>query len=447
MLRRFPRVVFLGVLFLSSVLPLFGSGFMIREQSAAGLGNAFAGSNTGAHDLSDMFFNPASMFSQDNREAQLSFSSLAINSTYQAQTATNILGTAIPGNLAGSDIAPTANIPAFYATVAHGPKQKFGLAVNAPWGLESNNPAGWVGRYHALSSKMKTLNLTPMWGWKMGDRTAGAIGWQRQKIEATMDNAIDFGTIGAISKIPGATPGKQDGYASVEGDAWGNGFVLGLLHEFDARNKAGLSYRSQVKNTLHGTGIFAFDTAGVGKTLAAATKAFSNTGVSAEMNTPSVLGFGYQHRFNDRWLALLDVSKTGWSNFQELRVKFDNPAQADSVTNEKWHDSWFYALGFQYKPQSKLTWKIGTAFDQAPVDDEYRVPRIPISSSRWLTLGASWKASDDTVLDLSVARLSYGDAPIRLSAKDTGNTFRGNLIGSYQTSVTIIGFSVQTKFR
>lgn len=48
----------LGVAFASQA---WGSGFALKEQGGAGLGNAFAGVTAAAEDLSTLFFNPAGL--------------------------------------------------------------------------------------------------------------------------------------------------------------------------------------------------------------------------------------------------------------------------------------------------------------------------------------------------------------------------------------------------
>ncbi len=89
---------------------------------------------------------------------------------------------------------------------------------------------------------------------------------------------------------------------------------------------------------------------------------------------------------------------------------------------------------------------MGVAMDQGPVDDQYRNPRIPTSGNKWFSGGFTWRASDDSWLDLGAARINYDDGPIRLSAKDTGSTFRGTLTGSFKTSINILGMSLQLRF-
>ena len=37
----------------------------------------------------------------------------------------------------------------------------FGLGVNAPFGLKTDYDDGWIGRYQALKSQIKTINVNP----------------------------------------------------------------------------------------------------------------------------------------------------------------------------------------------------------------------------------------------------------------------------------------------
>lgn len=440
----------LPVLLLGAVLiscpEVLASGFMVREHSTAGLGTAFSGLHSGAHDLADVFFNPAALGQSNGTQVSLSMQSLSINSTFKLNSATNVLGMPIPGNPGGADVAPQATIPAFYLAMDAGRDTRFGVAVNAPWGLRTVQPAGWVGRYHALESDLKSLNTTPMLSRKVSTTTTLALGVQLQKVEASLSNAIDFGLIGAGAKLPGAVPGTQDGLVQIEGDDWGAGFVLGMLYEPSAMTRWGLSYRSQVRHTLSGRSRFALDPVGIGAALSGATGAFKDTGVNADLNTPGVLGLGVSHSFNDRWLGMLDLTRTFWGEFDELRIRFDNPAQADAVTSEEWDDTWFLSLGAAYKASDRWTCRFGVAMDQGPADDAHRIPRVPTSSNRMLGVGATYRMSGDTSIDLGVLQAWYDRGEIRLVATDPGNRTAGNLSGAYTTDVTILGLTFQSRF-
>ena len=50
-------------------------------------------------------------------------------------------------------------------------------------------------------------------------------------MRARLTNAIDFGSIGRASGVPGAVPTQQDGVGKVDGNDIGYGFNLGVLYE------------------------------------------------------------------------------------------------------------------------------------------------------------------------------------------------------------------------
>ena len=64
----------LGTILLASTAS--ASGFLLREQSVAGMGNAFAGATAGAEDASYSFYNPAGIIRQSGN--QVSFNATAI---------------------------------------------------------------------------------------------------------------------------------------------------------------------------------------------------------------------------------------------------------------------------------------------------------------------------------------------------------------------------------
>ena len=49
-----------------------------------------------------------------------------------------------------------------------------------------------------------------------------------------------------------------------------------------------------------------------------------------------------------------EVQWRNWSTFDELRIRYDNPNQPDTVTEEDWHDTIFAAIGARYQPRRRL---------------------------------------------------------------------------------------------
>ena len=438
----------LGWAFLCGSLPaVFASGFMVREHSTAALGVGYAGVHAGAHDLADSFYNPAALAYHNSWKGHLNLNHLMFQSRFKLNTATNVLGQPIPGSQAGGNIAPAVSIPSMYATF---PVQEtdtvIGFSLNAPWGLTSENPEGWVGRYHALTSKMVSINACPMIARRVSNNVSLGIGMQIQQVQAELTNAVDFGLIGNLAGVAGATPGNQDGYVRVTGEDWGAGLVLGLIHEADENTRWGISYRSQVQHQLKGNARFRLDSAGIGQALSTTTGAFQDSWVTADLSTPTVVGVGLSHFPAPKWNLLFDVVRTFWSSFDELRLEFRNPLQADAVTMEEWKDTWFVSMGTTFQPNEYWTLRCGLAYDQGPVADDRRVPRIPTSSSRWLTFGSGYQAAENVTIEFGYSHLWYDDALINLSTASAGNAALGNLKGRFDTDLDIIGLSVQVGY-
>ena len=416
-----------------------GAGYMVREHGTTGLSSAFAGAHTGAHDLADMYFNPAALMLHAPGEALVSVLQLDPEVRFSLRGATTAGGTAVGGYPGGEDGAPTATIPAIYASLADSKGWRFGLAMNAPWGLSTKYTPTWVGRYYAIDSEMSSLSVMPVAGRKLDSKWLFAAGLNIQSVDAKLTNAVDYGTIAAGNGIPGAAPTTQDGVAEMTGDASDVGFVLGLICDISPRERAGLSYRSAVRHTLKGDCRFGFDAAGMAGAMNAATGIFSQTGASSGLTTPEILGIGYHRTCGASWTLMLDAAKTFWHRYGGLRVTFDNPAQPDSFTAEDWKDVWYTSFGAIYRPNSRLAWRFGVARDRSPIPDSRRTPRIPGSDSLQVALGAEYRTSDRMVISAGFMRIWYDDAPIDLRATDPGNLLRGNLAGDVTTGLDIYG--------
>ncbi|WP_425449969.1 OmpP1/FadL family transporter [Virgifigura deserti] len=61
------------------------------------------------------------------------------------------------------------------------------------------------------------------------------------------------------------------------------------------------------------------------------------------------------------------------------------------LTTTDWNDSWFFALSATWRPAPVWTLRAGVAFDQSPVPDRTRDPRIPDADHQWLSLGVGYE--------------------------------------------------------
>ena len=145
------------------------SGFAIREQSTSAQGTSFASAPTGVEDISFSFFNPASLTFHEGHQSLLSVSYILPSAEFQDGQASTVLTTPI-NNTSGfdgdDDLGKAAIVPSTYGLLSVTDDIKLGLAINAPFGLETENSTGWIGRYHALDSGLTTVEFSPMAAWQ-----------------------------------------------------------------------------------------------------------------------------------------------------------------------------------------------------------------------------------------------------------------------------------------
>lgn len=426
------------------------AGFQLFEQSVSGLGTSFA-ATAAAEDASTLWWNPAGMSYLSGTNFSLAGHIVKPTAEFENQGSRTFLpppnGLALSGGN-GGDAGDIAFIPNFYLTHTLTDKWTLGIGVNSPFGLTTEYDDSWVGRYHALKSELLVVNINPAIAWKINDVFSVGGGVNLQYAKAELSSAVDFSTV-CLATTPAATcgalglatPGNaaRDGKATVDGDNWGYGFNLGAIWQLVPSTRIGITYRSSVSQDLEGD----IKYENVPAPFAAA---FSNTGAKAGVDLPESISLGVNSQIDERWALMADLTWTRWSRFEELRVKFDNGAR-DNVTTENWDDNFRIAVGASYKPVNAWTLRAGVAYDQTPVPDEFRTPRIPDQDRTWLSLGANWKITQNASLDFGYAHIFVKSASINQPASRAENNGRGTLIGKYDNpSVDIVSVQYNHRF-
>lgn len=436
-----------GILSAGLHAPAHASGFAIIEHSVSGLGNAFAGAAAVAEDSSTVYFNPAGMNNIVTKSGETKITAGAHiihpSSEFKNKGSTHALqpltGVPLVGN-DGGDAGVTALVPNFYVTHRIDERLTFGMGVNAPFGLSTEYKDGWVGRYHALLSEMKTVNINPSLSYQVDDSLSVGVGISAQYVEAKLTNAIDWGTLCFSVSGPttcgllGLAPQQNDGRAKIEGDDWSLGFNAGMLWQATPETRLGLAYRSKIRHELDGEATFRTP---ANAALIAAAAGIVDADAHAKVTMPASFSVSALHKLNSRVTLLGDVTWTDWSQFDELRVELETNA-GDSVTTENWDDSWRYSAGVIYDADGPWTYRAGLAWDESPIPDAaHRTPRIPGNDRTWLTVGASYAADGGMSFDVSFAYITADDADIRKLPVGE-DAIRGGINGTYSASVGIL---------
>ena len=426
------------ILVLVSAGSVFAAGFALIEQSMSGLGNAYSGGAASAEDASTIFYNPAGMTLLNGQQLILGTHIIMPSVKFHNEGSTHVTGQALSGGN-GGDGGVTKPVPNLYYSRKVSDKFFVGMGINAPFGLATDYNKTWVGRYHAVESDVMTVNINPSVAYKINDQISVGAGLNVQYLKATLSNAVDFGTAGYSLGIPGLLPQSNDGFAEMEGDSWGIGYNFGLLYELNKNTRAGIAYRSRIKQNLEGDVDFSHVPAPF-------QSAFRDGGVEADLTLPDNLSISLYHRFNPQWAVMADFTWTNWSLFKKLAVEFDNPGQADSVTTEKWQDNYRYSLGVTYTPTCCWILRAGTAYDTTAVESaKYRTPRIPDGDRIWAALGVGHRLTDMLSFDIGYAHLFVNDPEINKTA--TGeDQLKGALKGTFDAAIDIISAQLTVRF-
>jgi long-chain fatty acid transport protein len=455
-MRRMLGVVAVMVAVFGMVGSAHSAGFALIEQSVSGLGNAFAGGSAAAEDASVVYFNPAGMTHLQGFQTVVGLHLIDPQAKFTNEGSTHVLQSFNPAAPAlsggnGGQGGEAGISPNLYYTETFDSGWSFGLGVNAPFGLSTDYDQGWVGRYQALHSELKTVNINPSVAVRINDVLSIGAGFNAMYLDAELTNAIDFGTLDALPVAAGGfggafglTPQGADGYVKLKGNSWGFGYNAGLLLDLSADTRIGVAYRSKVIQDVEGTADFSNVPAGIS---AVTGGYFTATSVKAKVTLPSTFSVSLHQRINDQWAAMADVTRTGWSSFNELRFKFAN-GQPDGVTTENWKDSYRYALGATYRPTHALVVRVGAAYDKTPIPDpEHRTPRIPDGDRLWTTVGAGYRVTEHVGVDAAYAHLFVKDPKIDKSSFSLPeDALRGGLRGSYDAAVDIASVQLNVAF-
>lgn len=434
------------------------AGFALIENSASGMGNAFAGGSAIAEDASTVYFNPAGMTRLSGSQIIVAghFISTAADYTDTGST-TNPLLSGGGGSLPGSndDGGTSSLVPNFYYVTELGNDSFFGIGITVPFGLATEYDDSWVGRYTAVDSEVQTININPSFAAKATDKLSIGFGLSIQYIEATLSNQLDSAAIclSATSNnqaLCDATFGTAatlateslDSSQELTGDDWSIGWNVGVLYDLDEKSRLGVAYRSSVKQDLEGDVDFTQSTELNGFLTAAGSPLFVDTGITAGIELPETLSASYYRDVSDKLALMADITWTRWSNFDELVINFDN-SQPTSAIPENWDDSYRFALGINYRQDSTMIYRAGIAYDQTPIPTaEDRTPRIPGDNRTWLSFGLGYNFSADMSMDIGYSHLFVSDTDIN----NTDASFGHTVTGTYEADVNILSAQLNFNF-
>ena len=408
------------------------AGFALTEQNASGLGYAYSGQAALAQDASTVFFNPAGMSFLPGPQVLVGIAAIDPSIKFSNNGSSRIpaLATATgsqPGDN-GGNAGSWVYVPNFYATLPLGDRFTAGFGVSVPFGLKTEYDSTWIGRFQGIKSELSTINYNLAMAFKITDTISIGAGVNYQFLQTDLTNSI-------------ATPlGEGLTELKAQDSAWG--WNVGAMFQVSPDMRIGVSYRSSLDYTVEGT---------VNSTISATGQAFplGTFNASADVKLPEMASLSIVQKFGDKWDMMSDITWTHWDVLQQINIVNTANGATRQQLALNLQNAWRLSLGLGYHLSESWTLKGGFAWDQSPVQDQYRTVRLPDNDRYWFALGATYRPSKALAFDVGYAYLLVPNATINNTQVQPGlppGLGTSVVSGEYSNSVNILAAQVSYTF-
>ena len=286
-----------------------------------------------------------------------------------------------------------------------------GMGLYSRFGLGTEFPQDWPGRYDSYFARIQSLTLNPNIAYKVTDKLSIAAGFDATYLDIDLKRMLALGG----TDVP----------MELKGDSWGYGFNVAARYAINDNVALGVTYISKVREDINGTA-----TAGAG-----------STGASGQIQLPQEGSVGLVVKPMDKLSVEVGVTITGWKSFDNLDVKFDNPALlgAESLTPKNWQNAVRYQLGAEYEATKALVLRAGYVYDEEPIPLQTADYIVPTNDRHLFSAGIGYRWHS-WVLDLSYTYLLILDRHVPARPED------GVLDSDFTNgNAQMFGVSVSTK--
>ena len=371
------------------------AGFQLTEQSALGLGRAYAGIGVDGTDISGIYYNPASMTLHTGTQVQLGGVGMGLNLEYVHADGSKNNGRAkeefVPHGFISHQINDSTWI---------------GLAVTVPFGLATNYGNDFKAKDRGTDAEMLVVDFNPNMAWKLNDKFSIGAGVSFQYVEAK------FGL--GHERIHGEYEASNNGWT----------YNVGMMYSPAENLRFGLSYRSEAKHKTRGT-------VNVDGTTGGAIDGSYNAEVT--VSGPAWAMFSAAWDVNTDFSLYATVRWADWSSFKtldtesaELTGKINGmlamPGLPEDQKNlitgmlpviqgmthieNNWKDTYLVSLGYDWRVNDFWTLRGGIAYETSPLDDSTkRTAIIPDADRWWFAIGSSFHWTKNMQTDVGFTHL------------------------------------------
>ncbi len=434
-------------------------GFAVYEHDACIMARGAAGVADPCNQASAVFFNPAAVLGGTrklNIEANLTLIAPTGNFTDSATRAQTDLN------------KHTFPVPAGYASYQLSPRLAVGLGAYAPYGLTTDWPTTFAGRFLAYKTTIASIYVQPTVAFAVTPKFQIGGGPVYVHSSAQVHRRVDASTVGAgpitsLSElgIPAGTD-FADALFDVKGNGWG--FHIGALYKVTDRLTLAARYLSQVKINYTGTATFTQVKTGItlppgnpfglpGGTsldyvLLAAFQTgalLSNQSASTSITMPDQYVVGLAYKVLSNLSVMADWQHTDWSLFKTLDLKLSIAPSLNEYEGYKNTDAFRVGLDWQATP--KVAIRVGGLRHNGAAPDVSVTPMLPEGNRVEGTAGVGLKLTPMLTLDLAYQYLQQQDRRGRVMDPLPGQQPTTALnTGLYKFTANLFGASLALAF-
>ena len=458
-------------------------GLMVQELANPRNGTAQAGQAAYAYDAATALYNPAGMARMKEPKLMLGLQPMWLDVEFDSSSNTTFSG----GN-GGNQGGLVPGLGTFYVRPLND-RWALGGSIAAIAGGALSPDGGWVGRSYLTELSLFAIGVNPVVSYRVNDwlSVGGGVSlnYANMDMELKLLRLVDLVEEGAvrgrlapiaqaalaerlkqaagnlppglgtiIGKLPPRLQKKlrdavvdrlssraqaalqpyladiarakdflesgPEGEVELDGvDDFALSWNLAILIEPNERTRFGVTYRSKIDFEMDGD----FDVNNAPPLYRAL--GIRDGDVGADIPIPQTVRASLYHQLTDTIAVMGDVGWEDWSVMDFTPIT--GPSGALVEIPRRWHDTWHFGLGTEWRAAPRWLLQTGVGFDTSPVRDRrHNLPDMP-SGNQWrFSAGFVYDWSDSVTVGLNYTYIDFGRSPI------DARTPIGRLEGDYK---------------
>lgn len=436
--------------------------FGLSEIGSCALARGFAATAAPCDDASSIYWNPGALPKARGLSVYAGAASIAIKGDFTQDTT----GIVYPGDV------PTAYVPHVFINYRGMGKTAYGIGLYVPYGLTSQWPDSFPGRFAAKKASLKTIYVQPNLSYQLNDNwsVGGGPVWGHSTVELVqaVDLSQQFAAPGVTFGQLGIPKRTEFAQASLKGSATGFGFALGVHGKLTPEWEMGARFLSQVSFNYDNADA-TFTQTPTGLVLAANNPLnapagtpvdallagqFTGTGaltaqkVQTQIRHPAQVQVGFAYTGIQNTTLSAEYSYVGWKSFNELPVNFQGGATSRTL-QEDYNNTSGIRLGAEHRTMSGIALRAGFMATASAAPDETVTPLLPEQDREYGMFGLGLPLGSRFAFDASYSHVFTGGRRGRIDERAAGSTAQQAIAlnnGSYSLSANIISLSLKASY-